>query len=402
MPSPVQPVPKAQFQRSVQSESRHHLKLERAKLERVGQSRGHRPRMWACLSVLLSALALASVARADTLMLANGDRLTGKIVKSDGKELTFETDYTGTATMRSITVEWAAVRQITSTAPLYVVTSQGTTVGGTATTEGTDLVITPATGAAQRIPFANVAALRSQSEQTTYEGTLHPGLLNGWETNGALGFGLARGNSKTTNLTVGFNATRATLHDKLVAYMNSIYASSGTVVAPGVTAGVTANDIRGGALYQHDLRARAFVYGSADFEYNELQFLNLRSIWGLGAGYHAIKRMETTLDLLGGGNYTRESYSTGVQRNIAGLTFGDILQHKFGENSTLNQTFYFYPELSNPGEYRIAFDMGFVTKIKKWLGWQSTISDRYISDPIPGTVSNDLIFSTGFSFAWSH
>jgi hypothetical protein len=402
MPNPVQPEPKAQLQRNVQSESQHHPKLERVKLERLGERRGHRTRMRACLVVLVSALALASVARADTLTLANGDRLTGKIVKSDGKELTFETDYTGSATMRSITVEWPAIRQITSSAPIYVVTSQGTTVGGTATTEGTDLVITPATGTAQRIPLANVAALRSQSEQTAYEGTLHPGLLNGWETNGALGFGLSRGNSKTTNLTVGFNATRATLHDKLVAYMNSIYASSGTVVAPGVTAGVTANDIRGGALYQHDLRARAFVYGSADFEYNELQFLNLRSIWGLGAGYHAIKRMETTLDLLGGGNYTRENYSTGVLRNIAGLTFGDIFLHKFGENSTLNQTFYFYPELSNPGEYRVAFDMGFVTKIKKWLGWQSTISDRYISDPIPGTVSNDLIFSTGFNFAWSH
>jgi hypothetical protein len=341
------------------------------------------------------------VARADTVTLANGDRLTGKIVKSDGKELTLETDYTGSATMRSITVEWAAVRQITSTAPIYVVTSQGTTVGGTATTEGTDLVITPATGAAQRIPLANVTTLRSESEQTAYEGTLHPGLLNGWETNGALGFGLARGNSRTTNLTVGLNATRATLHDKTVAYLNSIYASSGTLVA-GVTAGVTANDIRGGALYQHDLRGRAFAYGSGDFEYNELQFLDLRSIWGAGAGYHAIKRMETTLDVFGGGNYTRESYSTGIRRNIAALTFGDIFQHKFGENSTLNQTFYFYPDLSNPGEYRLAFDMGFVTKIKKWLGWQSTISDRYISDPIPATVSNDLIFSTGFNFAWSH
>ena len=34
--------------------------------------------------------------------------------------------------------------------------------------------------------------------------------------------------------------------------------------------------------------------------------------------------------------------------------------------------------------------------------WQSTISERYISDPIPGTFKNDLIFSTGFNIAWSH
>ena len=390
MPSQVQPEPKAQFEPHSQSDLEARLR------------RQHKPHIQACLIVLFSALALACVAHADTVTLSNGDRLTGKIVKSDGKELTLETDYTGSAKMRTITVEWPAVRQITTTAPIYVVTPQGTTVGGTATTEGTDLVIAPATGPAQRIPLANVTTLRSQSEETAYEGTLHPGLLNGWETNAALGFGLARGNSRTTNLTVGFNATRATLHDKAVAYMNSIYASSGTLVAPGVTAGVTANDIRGGALYQHDLRARAFAYGSGDFEYNELQFLDLRSIWGAGAGYHAIKRMETTLDLFGGGNYTRESYSTGIRRNLAALTFGDLFQHKFGENSTLNQSFNFYPELSHAGEYRMAFDMGFVTKIKKWLGWQSTISERYISDPIPGTVKNDLIFSTGFNIAWSH
>src|ERR1700688_4458041 len=106
MPSHIQPEPKvqlepkvkpeakAQLQRNMRFESQHRLKPER-----VGQRRGHRPRMRACLIVFLSALALASVAHADTLTLANGDRLTGKIVKSDGKELTFETDYTGSATM---------------------------------------------------------------------------------------------------------------------------------------------------------------------------------------------------------------------------------------------------------------------------------------------------------------
>jgi len=41
-------------------------------------------------------------------------------------------------------------------------------------------------------------------------------------------------------------------------------------------------------------------------------------------------------------------------------------------------------------------------EIKTWLGWQSTVSDRYISDPIPFTISNDFIFSTGFNFTFSH
>jgi hypothetical protein len=349
-------------------------------------------------------LAIARIARADTVTLDNGDRLTGTIVKSDGKELVLMADKAGSVAGKtgSITVPWSAVRQITSTAPLYAVTSQGTTVGGAVTTEGTDLVVTPSSGAPQRIPLANVTTLRSQSQETAYERSLHPSVLENWQIDSSLGFALARGNSKTTNLAVGFNAVRATMHDKLSAYMDSIYASSGLVVAPGVTAGVTANDIRGGAMYQHDVFARAFVYGSGDFEYNELQFLNLRSIWGAGAGYHVIKQMDTTLDLFAGANYTKETYSTGIRRNLAALTIGDLFRHQIGKNTSINETLDVYPELSHLGEYRLALDISLATKIKTWLGWQSTVSDRYISDPILGTVSNDLIFSTGLNFTFSH
>ena len=360
-----------------------------------GKSRIGRARI-AQYALLFAILTVACIARADTVTLDNGDRLTGMIVKSDGKELVLMTDKAG-----SITVQWSAVRQITATALLYVATSQGPTVAGGVATEGTDLVVTPSSGAPQRIPLANVTSLRSQSEETAYERSLHPNLLQSWQINSSLGFGLARGNSHTTNLAVGFNAVRSTKNDKLTAYMNSIYASSGLVVS-GVTAGVTANDILGGAMYQHDIFARAFAYGSGDFEYNELQFLNLRSIWGAGAGYHAIKRTETTLDIYAGANYTKETYSTGIRRNLAALTVGDLFRRQVGKNTTINETLDIYPELSHLGQYRFAVNISLATKIKTWVGWQSTLSDRYISDPIPGTVRNDLIFSTGLNFTFSH
>lgn len=347
--------------------------------------------------LLIAIMAFACTARADSVTLENGDRLTGMIVKSDGKELTIKTDNAGT-----VTVQWSAVRQISSTGLLFVSTSQGTTVAGTITTEGTDLVVTPSTGAPARVPLSSATAVRSQDEETAYEKSQNPGVLESWMINSSLGFALARGNSHTTNLAIGFNAARDTPHDKTTAYMNSIYASSALVVAPGVAAGVTANDIRGGAMYQHDLLDRAFAYGSADFEYNELQFLNLRSILGAGGGYHAIKEMATTLDVFAGANYTRESYATGVLRNVAALTVGDLFRHDFNQNTFINEALEIYPELSHLGEYRFALDVSVGTKIKTWLGWQSTISDRYLSDPIPGTVSNDFIFSTGLNFTFHH
>jgi Protein of unknown function, DUF481 len=389
------------------SHALHHLDigyLSSASNSFVPESRGIK-RIARCLLLLVS-ITCALNAHADTVTLANGDRLTGTIAKSDGKQLTLKTDYAGCSDEPAkgcmITLQWPAVRQITSSGPLYVVTPQGATVGGTVTTEGNDLVVTPTSGAPQRIPLANASTLRSQAEETTYERSLHPGIFESWQTNSSLGFGLARGNSRTTNLAIGFDATRATLHDKTTAYMNTIYASSGLVVAPGVTAGVTANDIRGGAMYQHDIFARAFAYGSGDFEHNALQFLDLRSIWGAGAGYHVIKEMETTLDLFAGANYTRESYAIGIRRNVAALTIGDLFRHQLGKNTTLNERLDIYPELSHLGEYRFALDISLATKINPWLAWQSTVSDRYISDPIPGTVSNDFIFATGFNFTFNH
>ena len=68
--------------------------------------------------------------------------------------------------------------------------------------------------------------------------------------------------------------------------------------------------------------------------------------------------------------------------------------HKFGKSTTVTEVFYFYPDLSNTGEYRFALDAASVTKINKWLGWQMTLSDRYVTNPpIAGTKSNDIIFS---------
>jgi len=358
---------------------------------------------FSCIAFLIS-----GTARADNVTLANGDRLNGMIVQFDGKQLTLKTDYAGTVTVNgtpaakgTVTLQWSAVRQVASSEPIFVVTAQGMTIAGLVTTDAGDLVVTPTAGAPTRIPLANVTAIRSQDVETAYEHSLHPGLLESWQTTAALGFALARGNSRTTNLNLAFNAARATLHDKLTAYATSVFASSGATVAPGVTAGVTANEITGGARYQHNIRDKAFVYGSADFVYNELQFLNLRSILGVGAGYHAIEKPNTTLDFYAGGNYTRESYSTGILRNVAASTVGDTFSHQWNA-TTLKETFEIYPQLGPTGPYRFAFTMGLSTKIRAWLGWQTNVGDLYVSDPIPGTVANDLIFSTGFNVTFNH
>ena len=346
--------------------------------------------------VFLGMLAMASAAAADTVVLKNGDHLTGTIEVSDGKNITLKTDYAG-----EIQISWAAVTQVTTDKALYVVTPDKKTVSGTVTTEGADLVVHTAAAGPVQVPLSQVTVVRSSDAETAYEKSLHPDLIEGWKGGVSLGFALARGNSATTNLTTGFTADRKTLTDEITMYETSLFTSNDL---PG--GGTTANSIVGGLKYDRNITKRIFGFGSADFTHDELQGLNVRQIWSAGLGLHVINTPTTTFDVLAGGNYTRETYSgtgTSVDRNLAGVTLGENFMHKFGKSTTVTEVFYFYPDLSNTGEYRFSLDAASVTQIKKWLGWQMSVSDRYVTDPpIVGTKSNDVIFSTGINVSFAH
>jgi putative salt-induced outer membrane protein YdiY len=251
--------------------------------------------------------------------------------------------------------------------------------------------------------------LRSPAEQAAYEKSLHPGLLEGWNGGLNLGFALTRGNSETKNLNIAFNATRKGFHDKLTLYTNSIYAANDLPTASPHT---TANAIGGGARYDHDFAPRVFGFVNGDFYHDALQHLDLRSTGGGGIGWHAIKQDATTLDLLAGVNYTHESYAAfvlppgtpvlAVTRSLAGLTLGDAFMHKVGKGTVITQNLFFYPDLSQTGQYRGTFNFGTVTKLNKWLGWQNSFADIYVSNPPSGTKKNDLQLATGLNVSFTH
>ena len=167
--------------------------------------------------------------------------------------------------------------------------------------------------------------------------------------------------------------------------------------------------------YDHNLSPRTFVFVGADFMSDALQGLNLRSVGSAGLGFHAIKNATTTLDLLAGGNYTHETYVTYMAQtpplpplrqllvhNSAGLTLGEELNHTLSKSTLIIQKLYFYPNLSNTGDYRGEFDFGTVTKISKRLGWQNQFTDFYTKTPPPGKKKNDVVFTTGINFSFAN
>ena len=114
-----------------------------------------------------------------------------------------------------------------------------------------------------------------------------------------------------------------------------------------------------------------------------------------------------------GGNFTDENYTETVPipfpllthkvvHNFGGLTLGEELMHKFGASTVLTESLTFFPNLTDTGEYRGAFNFGTITKISKWLGWQNQFGDIYVSNPPTGKKQNDIIFTTGLNIALTH
>ncbi len=359
-----------------------------------------------CLG-LIAFLGLASPGFADQITLKNGDRLSGTVVKSDGKTLVLHTEFAG-----DVTVQFAAIMQITTDKELHVSTSDRKTVVGPVTTSDGKIEVATRTGAVE-VPPANVVLIRNDAEQAAYEKSLHPGLLHGWNGGANVGFSLARGNSQTDNLALALNAVHPTLNDKITLYLSSIYTNNQLATPSAV-----ANLVQGGIRYDRNFEPRLFGFVGADYMANALQNLDLRAVYGGGLGYHAIKSASTTLDFLAGLNFTHETYSNGpeitpvtepptfasygVTHRFAAITLGEELMHKLGKTTVVTEKFYFFPDLSDTSEYRGTFDFGTVTKINKWLGWQNQFIDIYVSNP-PGTAKkNDLVLTTGVNFSFTH
>ena len=357
--------------------------------------------------VLLSLTALlgfSSLLFADQVTLKNGDRLTGSVVKSDGKTLVLHTDAAG-----DVTIKFDAIQEIKTDQQLHVSLKNGKTEVGPVSTSDGKLEIATRSGGNVEASKDDVTLIRNDAEQAAYEKTLHPSLKNGWTGGANVGFSVARGNSQTENLALAFNAARTTTHDKITLYASSIDTKNDLATPTTV-----ANLEQGGLRYDRNVNPRLFVFGAADFMSNALQFLDLRAVYSGGFGFHAVKNDKTTLNFLGGLNYTHETYSNGtplvgggfqsygVTNRFAALTLGEELNQKLGKSTVVTQNFYIYPDLQQTGQYRGTFNLGTVTKLNKWLGWQNQFGDIYVSNPPSGAKNNDLIITTGLNISFTH
>jgi putative salt-induced outer membrane protein YdiY len=346
----------------------------------------------------VAVLLFAPFVFADQVTLKNGDRLTGNIVKYDGKNLVLKSELAG-----DVTIAWTNVTGITSSTPLTVGLKGGQILVGPVTTNANGALQVTTEGAGTvSAARESVETIRNKDEQAAYQAQIdhyrNPRLVDLWTGSLDLGYAQSHGNANTQNFTLNAIADRATTRDKMEVHYTSIFAKS-DATGPSVT---TADAKRGGISYNLNLAPRYFVFGAVDLETDQFQALDLRFSPAGGGGYHVIKTERTALDAMLGGSLDREFFSTGLDRTFGEVLVGEEFTHKFGTVTALHEKLSFYPNLSDTGQYRMNFDATYVMALRKWLSWQVSLSDRYLSDPLPGFKTNDVLFTTGVRLSFTN
>jgi YD repeat-containing protein len=359
------------------------------------------------LTLAIAAIVLlAPCVFADQITLTNGDRLTGDVIRSDGKTLVIKTEFAG-----EVTVQWTAIDTITSAQPLHVGLKDGQTIVGTVTSsDGKVQLQTKEAGAVLTTKNA-IQVIRSDKEEAAYDAAMerlqHPHLGDFWSGTLDTGLSLTRGNSATLSYNLAGRAVRQTDRDKITVYTTAVYGKNDTT-SPSQ---VIAHQITGGVRGDINFRARWFAYAATDFNSNALQNLDLQNVVDGGIGGHLIKTKNTQFDIFGGAGYNQEFFGAYTlpnpapppatlpfpavtQRNME-ANAGEQFSAKVGSRSTFSETFNFFPNLSGPSGYRYTFNSVLSTAISRWLGWQFSMNDSFLSNPPTGIKRNDLLLSTG-------
>lgn len=337
----------------------------------------------------------AVVALADQVVMKNGDRVTGTIVKKDAKTLTIKSAHFGV-----VTLPWDQVASAKAETPINIV-MPNQTVSGTLNLDKDKVEITTG-GSTRPVPASDVVALRDAAEQKAYDRLLNPRLGDLWAGTATIGWAGTRGNAETATWTTGLGAARVTKTDKASLYFNAIRASAQV----NRVSAQTAQAVRGGLAYNRNLTPRIFLNAFNDWEYDRFQNLDLRIVAGGGLGANVWKGEKGRFDLLGGVAWNREKFDPvrpllPFTRNGADGYWGDDFNYKLSARTNFFQSFRMFNNLQDSKRYRVNFDLGATTQVTKWLNWNISLSNRFLNLPVAGRKKNDFLYTTSFGIAFA-
>lgn len=328
------------------------------------------------LASLVSLLcAIPSVA--ETVVLTNGDRLTGTVTRMAEGTLVLESEPLGT-----VRIPWSEIDAFSSDRPFLVLTDEGERLAGAFTREGAKIRIEREGADTVEVPAESVARVVPGKER---KGPFR--FLGRAEGIVDYGYSMARGNQSQMQSSLGGRAT----------YTSDAYEVSGRLDS------LLARQDEARAQSRHSLgfrvdrywNARTFNYGLSDFERNERRNLDLRTQLGGGFGRRLRRTKTTNLLVLGGFAYVHERFRHAGNRVTGEGSFGVEWETRLFDFIELVTEFSMHPNLVDRGRVRLEYDSTLRVPVWGRVTYSLRLFDRFDSRPAAQTKKNDYGLSSG-------
>jgi putative salt-induced outer membrane protein YdiY len=343
--------------------------------------------------LLLLALTVANLARADVVQLKNGDRLNGSLKRLINGTITFATPNLGT-----LNIPVASIVSLNSQAPVVVILKKGKPERGSLTLQSGVWRVESSAGTITLAPGDLVAIYLPQVYEKQGPNRPHRPWQD-WHGEGAAGYILQESSQNSKSLSVNFTSSRVepTLPGMMPrrATHFSYNMAFATVTQSGVT--TTANTLtsvlRQDFFFGGDASNYFFVQG--EWDHIQPQELNIRQTYGGGLGRNLVHHPKLTFAVQGGFTYVRSNFETGELTNEMEALAGEKVVLTVFKRLSINHEFDFYPSLTSAGDYRFNSLTALNAPISKRFSFNISVNDQYLSTPVPGTEANVLILSTG-------
>lgn len=332
-------------------------------------------------AALVGALLLFSgvaVAAADEVVLVNGDRLTGTVVKVEGGKLTLKTDYAGA-------VEIAAdkIKKIRTDNPAEVHLVGGEVLKGKiATTDDGKLAVESSPErAASAVEWGKVAAVNPPPKP--------PAKLTG---NVSLGGTYQSGNTDRRSFSAAADASIRGERDRFGVRFMFNYAEE--------KEDVTARNLYGALKYDYFFTKKFYGYLGLEMLRDRFKDLDLRTTVGPGVGYQFWEDDVKFLFLEAGLTYVNENRREAKDEDWVSGRLAANFRYTFSKYLTFTDFLQVYPNLEDGGEFTLRNEAAILSPLG--AGWALKLANiwEYDSDPPRGVSKNDLLWILGLQYSF--
>ncbi len=305
--------------------------------------------------VILMALLAVSAASADTIILTNGDRISGEIVAMRDGKIIVNTGYAG-----EVPVDPAMLSGIEREHG-SVLTSGG----------AVDAELARLTGINEDPGLMETAVHAEVDLRTSdlWKGKLELGAL------------FTDGNTDRMGGNLALTVIRETPDDKFTGKATVTYAEEDDVKSADEQFLSLREDFKFEPWY---------VFAVLSFERDPFEDIDLRAIFSPGAGRNIAKSETFTADIEIGPALTYNDYRSRDSEYAAELRLGFKAEWKVFGTARITEDLQIYPSLSDTGEFRLVSETAFEQPLGGSWFMKISLIDRYNSDVADGIEENDL------------